>query len=450
MIATILVVDDLEPNVKLLQAKLLAEYYTVLTASNGAAALEILANNKVDIVLLDVMMPGMDGFETCQRIKSNPDTVHIPVVMVTALSDIQDRIKGLEVGADEFLTKPINDTALFARVESLARMKTVIDELKLRNKINAELGATQIEMSNNFSECKILLLDDDVIQAKNIRETLLEVSGQIKTIGTPEEIDSLGSFIPDLMIISCQLEQDPLRIAVTFRSKPDFKNTALMLLAEEDNLPMVLKGMELGINDYVINPVDKSELKARVKTQLRRKKYQDNIRTQLEESVDLSTKDGLTGLFNRRYFDIHLKQVVEKNKESSKSLCLMMLDMDHFKAVNDTYGHQAGDAVLKTLANLLKNPIRVTDMIARYGGEEFVILLNNVDLPVGSEIAERIRALVASTAFVISEQVEPLKKTVSIGIAEYKNGDTIEEFIGRADKALYKAKETGRNKVVSA
>lgn len=450
MTATVLVVDDLEPNIKLLEAKLLAEYYTVFTANNGVSALEILSQNKIDIVLLDVMMPGMDGFETCKKIKENPETTHIPVVMVTALSELEDRVKGLESGADEFLTKPINDIALFARVKSLARMKTVIDELKLRNTINAELGATVIELKDNFLESKILLFDDDVIQAKNVKEQLSELSGQVKVLTSLDEIDALGVFVPDLVIISCQIDTvDPLRIAVTLRSKPNFKNSVLMMLADEENIPMVIKGMELGINDYFMYPVDKSELKARVRTQLRRKQYQDNLRSELEESVDLSTKDGLTAVFNRRYFDIHVKQMVQKSQETKKPICIMMFDMDHFKQVNDTYGHPAGDAVLKTLASVLKASFRVTDLIARYGGEEFIVLLNNIDLQETLKIAEKTRALIEATEFAIPAPIGVIHKTTSIGVVEYNQGDTVEEFVSKVDKALYEAKETGRNKVVA-
>jgi len=451
MTATVLVVDDLEPNVKLLEAKLLAEYYIVLTANTGSAALETLAQNKIDIVLLDVMMPGMDGFETCRKIKQNPETTHIPVVMVTALSDIEDRVKGLEAGADEFLTKPINDTALFARVKSLARMKTVIDELKLRNTINAELGATVVELKDNFSESKILLLDDDLVQAKNIKDNLSELSSQVKVLASPDEVDTLGAFIPDLIIISCQIgTADPLRIAVMLRSKPTFKNSAVMMHAEEEDIAMVIKGMELGVNDYFMYPVDKSELKARVRTQLRRKRYQDDLRAELEESFDLSTKDGLTGVFNRRYFDIHVRQMVDKSKETKKPVCIMMFDVDHFKQVNDTYGHLAGDAVLKTLASVLKSSFRVTDLIARYGGEEFIVLLNNIDLHNSLQVAEKTRSLIEATEFAIPAQVGIIHKTISIGVAEYHQGDTVEEFISKADKALYEAKETGRNKVVAS
>ncbi|RTK92810.1 MAG: PleD family two-component system response regulator [Rickettsiales bacterium] len=449
MTATVLVVDDLEQNVKLLEVKLLSEYYTVVTANSGAKALEMLSQNEIDIVLLDVMMPEMDGYETCRHIKSNQDTTHIPVVMVTALSEIEDRIKGLEAGADEFLTKPINDVALFAKVKSLTRMKTVVDELKLRNKTSEALGAESIDIKDNFSDNKILLLDDDVIQSKNIKQNLEALTRQVMVISNLEEIYSLGSFIPDLVIISCQMDsEDPLRIGVVLRSKPPFKNSILMLLAEEENIPMVIKGMEIGINDYFIYPVDKSELQARVKTQLRRKQYQDDLRKELEESVDLSTKDGLTGVFNRRYFDIHVKQMTEKAKQSNQKMCLMLFDMDHFKEVNDTYGHPAGDAVLKALTALLKTSFRVTDLIARYGGEEFVVLLGNTDITNGLKIAEKTREQVEQLEFIIPDKETPLKKTTSIGIAEYIYTETVEEFINRVDKALYEAKETGRNKVV--
>src|SRR5438876_12309683 len=128
MTARVLVVDDVELNVKLLEAKLSGEYFEVIAADNGPAALELAESELPDIILLDVMMPRMDGFEVCRRLKANPHTADIPVVMVTALSDVADRLRGLEAGADEFLTKPVNDTALFARVRSLARLKRMMEE----------------------------------------------------------------------------------------------------------------------------------------------------------------------------------------------------------------------------------------------------------------------------------------------------------------------------------
>ncbi|WP_375326952.1 PleD family two-component system response regulator [Candidatus Tisiphia endosymbiont of Nemotelus uliginosus] len=448
MTANVLVVDDIASNIKLLEAKLLGEYYIVFTASNGQDALTILENNKIDIVLLDVMMPDMNGFETCKRIKTNPSTTHIPVVMVTALSDTEDRVKGLEAGADEFLTKPIDDTALFARVRSLARMKVLIDELKRRNTTNAELGASVIEMKDRFSSSKILLINNDVVQTKNISNIVSTLTNHIKVIANINDLQDDPHYIPDLVIISCELEEDPLRISVMLRSRAQFRDTTLILQTDEEDTSIVLKALELGINDYFTYPVDKNELLARIKTQLRRKHYQDNLRNDLEFSINLSIKDGLTGMFNRHYFDTHIKQMVTKANSSNRPLCLLMCDIDDFKQVNDNYGHQAGDVVLKTIANILKSIFRVTDLIARYGGEEITVLLDDMTIQQAGDIAERARQKIECTDFKIKPPKKTIKTTISIGVAEYKNGETISSFIGRADKALYKAKKMKKNQVI--
>ncbi|WP_064429476.1 PleD family two-component system response regulator [Rickettsia sp. Tenjiku01] len=446
---TILVVDDIEPNIKLLTAKLLKEYYTVLTANSGKEALAILKKEKIDIILLDVMMPEMDGCEVCHTIKTDPETTHIPVVMVTALSDIDDRVKGLEAGADEFLTKPINDTALFVRLKSLSRMKSLIDELKLRNSTNALLGVTNIEMHDTCADKKILLINDDVVQAKNIKQMLLKLTQNVKVISNSDELDIINEYTPDLVIISSTLENDdPLRISVILRGKAEISGVVIILQIDEDGIPLVVKGIELGINDYFVYPIEESELLARIKTQLRRKQYQDNLRNDLEQSVNLAVKDGLTGLFNRRYFDIHLKQIIEKTNKESIKLYLLMCDIDNFKHVNDTYGHQAGDKVLTIVSRILKNTLRVTDLIARFGGEEFTILLTDIDISKAIETAERVRVKIEYMNFHIEDQIKPLKTTISIGVTKYKKEESIESFIERADKAMYEAKTTGKNKVV--
>lgn len=447
MTANILVVDDLERNVKLLEAKLKSEYYNVFSAQSGPEALESLKNNKIDVVLLDVMMPGMDGFETCKNIKSNPETKYIPVLMVTALSDPDNRIKGLEAGADEFLTKPLNDSALFARVKSLTRMKSVIDELKLRNDTNKRLGESSVEFREDVSDSKIAIINDDSGQAENIERILSKLTKDIKITPTFSELQNIKGYSPDLIILSSHLEkEDPLRVSAVARSDENFKKSSLMLSIEEENIHIVIKAMELGINDYFIYPVDEAELSARIRTQLRRKKYMDDLRSALEDSVNLSLKDGLTGLFNRRYFDAHIRQLVKKSEEENKPLRLLMCDIDHFKQVNDAHGHQAGDAILKNFSEILKNNFRITDLIARYGGEEFCILLYDVNSADAMNLAERTRKSVESTRFPIPG-AKTIDKTVSIGIAEYQKGETVESFIERADKALYEVKNGGRNMV---
>ncbi|MBV8335338.1 MAG: response regulator, partial [Alphaproteobacteria bacterium] len=172
MSARVLVVDDVEANVKLLEAKLSSEYFDVLSAYNGRTALQIADSELPDVILLDVMMPRMDGFEVCRHLKANPRTVDLPVVMVTALSDVANRLRGLEVGADDFLTKPVNDIALFARVRSLARLRRMMEELRLREGICGRFAGREIVTAEGLGPARILLIEEDQFATSRMAETL--------------------------------------------------------------------------------------------------------------------------------------------------------------------------------------------------------------------------------------------------------------------------------------
>jgi two-component system cell cycle response regulator len=448
MTATILVVDDIEANIKLLKAKLTPEYYSILTANSSEQAFVILKNNNVDLILLDIMMPGIDGITACKIIKQNPETSYIPIVIVTALEDIEDRIRGLDAGADEFLSKPLNDLSLFARIKSLTRMKTILDELKLRNQTKEDLGYISNDIINDFSKSKIVILDDDLIQAKNISRILTSLVQEITIFNKVEELDSfLQNYKPDIVMISCQIDNiDPLRVCVNLRAKEHLKYTSLVLIAEEDKNDMLIKGMEIGINDYFITPIDNNELIVRIKTQLKRKIYIDNLKNDLEQNFHFSIKDGLTNLFNRRYFDNHIKLMANNAQKSNKLLSLIMLDIDYFKLVNDKYGHQAGDIILQSIAEILRNHIRVIDLAARYGGEEFTIIISDLSTDKVLILAENLRKHIENINFNISTLSISIKITASMGIASYKD-QSVEELIRQSDNALYSAKRRGRNQI---
>ncbi len=452
MTAQILVVDDVPANIKLLQAKLTSEYYDVITAVDGFEAIEKVKKFKPDLILLDVMMPGMDGFEVCQKLKANPELSHIPVVMVTALSDKSDRLKGLEAGADDFITKPINDTALFARVKSLIRIKTLLDELRLRDATGVQMGMSADETNSfvaNVSGAKILLVDDDSVQSKQIMSKLNETY-EAHLVEDPEKaIDAAKEGDFDAIIISTLLsDADGLRIASHIKNQEETRNVPILVFVDEDDKHIMFKALEMGINDYLVAPVDKNEMAVRVRTQIRRKHYQDALKAQYQKSVLMALTDGLTGLYNRHYLNTHLGNMVKQSTKNGKKLALMMMDMDHFKYVNDTYGHDAGDMVLKQLAEIITNAARSTDLAARFGGEEFVLLMPETDSASALGVATRMRETIENTKFVISNDGQTINRTISIGLTNLlEEGDSAEGLLKRADEALYFAKKSGRNTV---
>ncbi len=210
MPARVLVVDDVPANLKILEAKLSAEYFDVLTASNGKTALELALSEQPDIILLDVMMPEMDGFEVCRRLKADARTVHIPVVMVTALSDTEDRVTGLDAGADDFLTKPVNDLILLSRVKSLARLKTIMDEWRLREETSGQFGgapASAILTSDQGMSGRVLLIESDRFTSEKVRASLEQKGCTVTVAKSAKNGIEIADAEPfDLIIVSLYLE----------------------------------------------------------------------------------------------------------------------------------------------------------------------------------------------------------------------------------------------------
>ncbi|WDI31104.1 PleD family two-component system response regulator [Hyphococcus flavus] len=456
MTARVLVVDDLEPNVKLLEAKLRAEYFDVIGAYSGQEAIELAKNEKPDIVLLDVMMPGMDGFETCRQLKSDPDTMHIPVVMVTALDQQADRVAGLEAGADDFLTKPVEDLALFARVRSLTRLKMMTDELRARYATGKDLGVVgKLDTEVNPTEKRIFIIDDNEDQASRLKAAIGEDAQQIVHETDPEvALGRARSGDFDLILVNMSLEaMDPLRLCSSIRSFEETRLTPLLAVVRHGDTRKLVRALDIGVNDYVTRPVDKNELTARVMTQLRRKRYVDQLRSSFQVSLEMAVTDQLTGLYNRRYLASHLSAMFDRAFWTGRPLAIMVLDIDHFKVINDTHGHDVGDRVLKEFADRIANSIRGIDLACRYGGEEFLIAMPDTDLAFASVVAERLRAEIAEDKFTLNNGRDELGVTVSIGLASTEHGledDSAQKLIKRADEALYEAKTGGRNRVINS
>ncbi|HEX2718739.1 MAG TPA: diguanylate cyclase [Gemmatimonadaceae bacterium] len=305
--ARILIVDDHEDNVDLLRARLEAWGYETDSANDGDVALKAIESNPPDLVLLDVMMPTLDGTEVARRVKENRSLPFIPIIMQTALDATEHKVKGLNAGADDYITKPIEFSELGARVRSMLRIKRLQEEVERKSTELAEANRKLLHMSQT---------------------------------------------------------------------------------------------------------------------------------------------DGLTGLRNRRYIEERLLEMFEHSKRLHEPLACMLCDLDKFKSVNDTYGHQAGDAVLKQFARILEGEAREIDKVGRYGGEEFIVLLPGTPLDSAVTFAERVRKAVEDHTFVFEGGT--LKRTASFGVSGWPHPaiSHCESLVKTADDALYVAKETGRNKVV--
>src|SRR5690242_21240706 len=433
MTARVLVVEDILSNVKLLEAKLVAEYFEVITAFNGLECLARMDEGTPDIVLLDVMMPGMDGFEVCRRIKSNPKTAHVPVGMVTALVQPSDRVAGLDAGADDFLTKPVDDSALFARVRSLVRLKMMTDELRMRESTGQGMGLIDpVEtLTENNQSGRILVIED---RAESVAwfSSALSPNHQVSSVDTFEEALVRvrgGDF--DLIVVSLGMRGfDGLRLCSQLRSLPEGRNVPILVLVSDGDRRKLTQALEMGVNDYLTRPVDKNELVARVRTQLRKKRYSDRLRYNVQLSLEMAITDQLTGLHNRRYMSRHLDNLVAGAKNSGKPIAFVIMDIDYFKSVNDTYGHDIGDEVLREFASRISANVRGIDLACRYGGEEFVVVMPETDMELASTVAERLRRSVETAPFAISRTPHSLNITISIGIASSQgSGDSADSLL---------------------
>jgi len=447
MSARILVVDDLAPNRNLLEVKLKAEYYDVLTAKSGEEALEIAKKERLDLILMDAMMPGMSGFEACRLLKEDVRNLHVPVVMVTALEDTKDRIRGLKAGADDFITKPINDHNLKARVRSLLRLKMVTDQLLTHLKLPVDNAHKILDLAKK-KHANILIVEDNGSRAEKIAKPLRELH-KVTVVTDPVEAVKIAKGNIDIFIVSLVSSSfDGLRLCASLRFDEKTRDLPILSICDSDDNDCLVRAYDIGVNDTIMRPVNEQELLVRIGTLLRRKYYSDSLRDNFNKNLEMVVSDPLTGLGNRRYFDRAVLPLFEGLKERGDAFSIMVFDIDHFKRVNDILGHDMGDQILKDVATRLVTNMRSIDIVARYGGEEFMVAMPKTSQDDAILAAERVRRLIAGTPIYVDGQA--LHITTSVGIAEVQEGEQLRDVFRRADSALYKAKHAGRNQVMFA
>ncbi|MGI9589867.1 MAG: PleD family two-component system response regulator [Myxococcota bacterium] len=454
MTGRVLVVDDVRASLAMLESQLLSEYLEVATASSGSEALQILPRFRPDVVLLDVVMPGMDGFEVCRRIKSTPETSHVPVVMVTGRDTPELRVRALEVGAEDFLSKPVDPEAMVAQVRSLVRYKVAMDELIAREQAGRDYGLADADRKTvlgvDVRDGQVLLVDDRDEVIDEVRKALAPAHRVHVEKDAKNAMLLVHRADLDLVLVGLEMHgTDGLRVCSQVRSGESSRHTPMLAVAGHQDHERLVRALEIGANGFVRTESDPKEILARVESQIRSKRYRDLLGQNMRRSLEKAVRDPLTGMYNRRYLDTHLDPVVAVCVESEKPVALLMMDIDNFKEINDRWGHDVGDKVLCEVSHRLHQNLRSLDLFCRYGGEEFVAVFPGAPLRRAQKIAERLRGSVADEPFPVSLGEEQLSVSVSIGLAMTQGvEDTSDLLLKRADQALYRAKKEGRNRVV--
>ena len=456
MAGRILVVDDVATNRIVMKVKLTAACYSVDQAENGKDALKAARETKPDLILLDVMMPDMSGLDVCRALKADPETADIPVVLITALTDRTAKMDGLEAGADDFLTKPVEEVTLLARVRSLLRASDSVRELRARDDTVSAYGFAEAALGfeGKARPGHIALVAPGPRGAVLWKAAIDDrIGGDVRIIPRETALTQAtgNGDAPDVFVISVDLAQrnEGLRLLSDLRSRPGTRHAATVMILPEGDSERAAIALDLGANDVLHDPFDAQELAIRISAQLDRKRQSDRMRAGVRAGLEAAITDPLTGLYNRRFALHRLEQIMSR---PGRDPTVMMIDLDYFKDINDTYGHAAGDAVLQQVAIRLRGQLQSNDLLARIGGEEFLVVLSGADARTATECAERLRSCVGSTSFDLGGDTFPVRVTASVGLAlpaapGHSAKITPEALIHRADTALYGAKAHGRDQV---
>ncbi|MGD8243126.1 MAG: response regulator [Desulfobacterales bacterium] len=450
----ILIVDDDPKNVKLMCGMLNREDYELWTAADGPSALERVQESPLDLILLDVMMPGMDGYEVTRRLKAGDETKAIPIILITALDGPEDRARGLEAGAEEFLTKPVNPVEIEARIQSMLKLKRYRDQLAIRacseDQTCSDVAAVAPPRPADNQQ-RILIVEDDPKDLKLLQSHLnsSEYTTDFVRNGS-DAIEAISRQHFDLILLDILLPgMDGFEICRRIKQMDDARDTQVVLITCLNDMENKIRGVELGADDYLIKPIEPRELQARVKVLLKKKAYLDSLHAHYEKALNSALLDGLTGIYNHAYLKRFLDLEIKRSQRQGHSTSLLMIDLDNFKQINDNLGHMAGDAILREVARRVKASIREIDVAARYGGEEFAVVLPYGDSKALRKVGERIRRLIEDQPFLVPGREDDQRVTVSVGGAVYPtDAATVEALIDTADRMLYQAKREGKNRVV--
>ena len=455
MTQSILIVNDVATNRIVLNVRLSTARYTVVQANNGADALDVLREQKIDMVLLDMDLPDMTGPELCARIRRLPMGREIPLLISTETNDLRLKKAALAAGADDYLQRPVDEKLLLARVRSLFRARATKAELQLRDGTARALGFAEgvstFEMPGHVG-----LIAEGAKKRAEIQHNLTHKSRHAITPLSRLEALGLASDepVPDVFLVVADRDFHgaSLSVLTELRSNPETRHSMVMMVLPGFAIDDSAIALDLGADDLVMDGFNPDELALRLNALVQRKRQNDALRARVKDGLKAAVIDPLTGLYNRRYAISHLARVAETSTETGKSFAVMLLDLDHFKQINDTYGHAVGDDVLCAVAQRLQDNLHPFDLVARIGGEEFLVAMPNSPESQAIQAANRLCEIIAATPIRLPKHGVEVSISTSIGVAigtpDCECPDRISELLQSADVALYRAKSDGRNQVL--
>jgi two-component system cell cycle response regulator len=450
----VLIVDDSPVTVASLSQMLSTDLYYLVQASNGKEALDRAFSEHPDLILMDIMMPELNGFEAARILKEDSRTHNIPIIMVTALDDPENKSAGQEAGAEEYLIKPVRPQELIARVNSLITLKHYRDQLDIRNHsqwsfiIDRDSDDGRPEPQNELP--LVLLVEDNEGDSQLVRHFLKDLPLRFERVAKGKEALRLAqSGGVDLILLDILLpDMNGFEVCRQVRSMDKGRDIPIVIITCLDDMDSKVKSIELETDDFLIKPIVGRELQARVRILLEKKRQLDNLRSHYERALNSAVIDWLTGLYNHGYFKKFLDLEIKKSLRQRYPITLIMMDIDNFKAYNDAYGHPIGDVILQELAQVLRKSVREVDLVARYGGDEFAVVLPYSDGEGGVRVAQRIDKAIRSCGFSPKIPARGTQLTVSMGVASYpEHAVHVDELIHTADQKLYGAKTKGRNQI---
>lgn len=452
----ILIADNVATNRIVLKVRLTGASYGVLQATSGTELLNLATSERPDLILLEGGFDGDRSLDLCQELSDCPATANIPVLILAGDFTVAERYAALVAGAVDVLDKPVRDAELLAHIRSALRVRGVEEELRLREGTATELGFQETAPEFN-PKAQILVVNGPETATENWLQSL-EQSARILRAKDRDLLPLLAgnTATPDVIVLypGDSTKKGQMFLLAELRHRTATRHAEIMVVetrpdAPDDNTPSPL---DLGASEIVTDTIPGPEVAFRLERLLRRKQKADKLRGTLEKGLRMAVTDPLTGLFNRRYALPHMARIAEKSCKNGNPFAVMVLDLDHFKRINDTHGHRAGDLVLTEVAKRLKANVRNVDLIARIGGEEFLVVMPDTDLNAARHAAERLRQVTEACPIQLPDQQSDIHVTTSIGVSIAGQGDArlvnMETIVDRADQALLGAKSTGRNQVI--